>query len=173
MGYLHTHEQLLDQAEALFHRANDLRVLPHEPYQPKLEQLRILCAKARILVNRATTVDTWFGRQIATVELQRAVRLTLDINGLAPPPGDTMTVYEAAAWLGVGHERVNRYIHEGRLPATKFGSQWKLQTIDVKTFRRQPTGRPSLAGPGKFVVGPTANDSAYTCTVDGTIRSAT
>jgi excisionase family DNA binding protein len=143
MGYKYTHAELLDQAEALLHQAQTLRVLPHEPYQPKLEFLRILCAKARILVNRASTADTWFGRQIHTADLLRATNLALALDALAPPPGDAMTIYEAAATLGVGHERVTRYIREGRLLASKFGSQWRLRTVDVLAFQRRPTGRPS------------------------------
>ena len=146
MGHTKTHAQLLDQAEALLHMAQRIGFSAREPLRSQQQEwVRVRCAKARICINRASTSSTWFGRQISPADLERAVALTVALDKIAPPLADYMTVYEAAAFLGVGHERVSRYIAEGRLPATKFGNQWRLRTADVKSFRRLPSGRPSRA----------------------------
>lgn len=144
MAYTKTHAELLNSAEALLHQAGRMTATSREPqHSATQERVRTLCAKAQIFVNRAATTHTWFGRKISAADRERAMALGVAIAALAPPPTETMTIYEAAALLGVGNERVNRYVIEGRLPATKFGYQWRLQTADVLAFRRQPTGKPS------------------------------
>ena len=114
-------------------------------HEQALARQRTLCAKARILINRATSRATWFGRQASAAQREAAVTLVLRCLQIAPWPAVMLTIYEAAAWLGVGYERVHDYVSEGRLPAAKFGSVWYVQVTDVQAFQRRPTGRPGGA----------------------------
>ena len=55
-----------------------------------------------------------------------------------------MRTDEAAAELGVSKTVVWRQIHLGRLPAEKFGRDWRIRRDDFEQFRsmRREPGRP-------------------------------
>jgi excisionase family DNA binding protein len=63
-------------------------------------------------------------------------------------PEDWMRTDEAAAELGVSKTVVWRQIHLGRLPAEKFGRDWRINREDFERFRAMPRrrGRPRLKG---------------------------
>lgn len=51
-----------------------------------------------------------------------------------------MTVTEAARRLGISPRRVQRLCADGRLPAEKWGRDWRIKEPLVDP--RRPTGRP-------------------------------
>jgi excisionase family DNA binding protein len=55
-----------------------------------------------------------------------------------------LTTTEAAKLLGVCRSRINRLIETGRLPATKFGTAWLVDSATLEAFSRQKrvNGRP-------------------------------
>lgn len=55
-----------------------------------------------------------------------------------------MRTEEAASELGVSKTVVWRQIHLGRLPAEKFGRDWRIRREDFEAFRRMDRrrGRP-------------------------------
>ena len=57
--------------------------------------------------------------------------------------GTQVTATEAARSLNVSTARIRQLIDKGRLPATKLGSYWVLDSDDVEWARdRQKQGRP-------------------------------
>lgn len=53
-----------------------------------------------------------------------------------------LTSKEAAAELGVTHQRVRQLISKGRLKATKFGNAWMIRFSDLEAVRVRKPGRP-------------------------------
>jgi excisionase family DNA binding protein len=51
-----------------------------------------------------------------------------------------LTTHEAARRLGVTHPHIIHLIHQGRLPAKRFGWMWMIDSDDVKNFKRLPPG---------------------------------
>lgn len=62
-----------------------------------------------------------------------------------------MRTDEAAAELGVSKTVVWRQIHLGRLPAEKFGRDWRIRREDFETFRtiKRDRGRPRRRPPAE------------------------
>jgi excisionase family DNA binding protein len=60
------------------------------------------------------------------------------------PTENLLTVREAAEKLGVKIAMVNRYCKTGRLPATKLGHQYVIESKDLKEFAKidRRVGRP-------------------------------
>jgi excisionase family DNA binding protein len=56
-----------------------------------------------------------------------------------------ISVTEAAAELGVTRARVHALIRDGRLPASKIGSQYVIQPKDLAKVRERKPGRPRKA----------------------------
>ncbi len=56
-----------------------------------------------------------------------------------------MTTKEVAEKLGVSVGRVQQFIAEGRLPATKIGQTNLVKESDVKLVEDRKTGRPAKA----------------------------
>jgi excisionase family DNA binding protein len=52
-----------------------------------------------------------------------------------------MTLREAAEILGVHYMTVYRYVRQGRLLATRQGTQWRVRSADLKAFQRAQVGR--------------------------------
>ena len=59
------------------------------------------------------------------------------INGM-------LTVYEAAAVIGVSHAQVTRYVKQGLLPAKRVGQTILIDETDASEFERPPRGNPKL-----------------------------
>jgi excisionase family DNA binding protein len=62
--------------------------------------------------------------------------------------GSLLSVSEAAAELGVNHQRVRAFIADGRLPAMKLGTDWRVSVADLSRLsqvERRP-GRPLSPG---------------------------
>lgn len=53
-----------------------------------------------------------------------------------------LTTAEAAAQLGVHRTRVHVLIHEGRLPAERFGRAYMIKESDLKLVEDRKPGRP-------------------------------
>lgn len=53
-----------------------------------------------------------------------------------------ISVIEAAEKLGVSRWRVNQFINEGRLPATKIGRSYVIKEKDLELVRDRKVGRP-------------------------------
>jgi excisionase family DNA binding protein len=64
-------------------------------------------------------------------------------------PEEWMRTDEVAAELGVSKTVVWRQIDSGRLPAEKFGRDWRIRREDFERFRtlRREPGRPRKADP--------------------------
>lgn len=62
-----------------------------------------------------------------------------------------MRTDEAASELGVSKTVVWRQIRAGRLPAEKFGRDWRIRRDDFERFRTLPRerGRPRKAAPSE------------------------
>lgn len=61
--------------------------------------------------------------------------------------GSLLSVSEVAQELGVNRQKVLAFIGEGRLPAAKFGTDWRVSVVDLNRFaqvERRP-GRPLSA----------------------------
>lgn len=60
-----------------------------------------------------------------------------------------MRTDDVAAVLGVSKTVVWRQIHLGRLPAEKFGRDWRIKREDFEAFRHleRPRGRPRRPRP--------------------------
>lgn len=56
-----------------------------------------------------------------------------------------MTTKEVAEKLGVSVGRVQQFIAEGRLPATKIGQTNLVKESDLKLVQNRKTGRPAKA----------------------------
>lgn len=75
----------------------------------------------------ATRPENWvyFNRSIRQPDRIRDERLRRLIVRAAAEWGDEWwTIGEAANYHGVAHELLNKYIHQGRLPAVKWGNWW-------------------------------------------------
>jgi excisionase family DNA binding protein len=48
---------------------------------------------------------------------------------------ETMTIQEVADSLGVHYMTAYRYVRQGRLPATRLGAEWRIQSSDVNALR--------------------------------------
>ena len=55
-----------------------------------------------------------------------------------------LTVYEAAALIGVSHAQVTRYVRQGLLPAKRVGQTILIKEADAEKFERPPRGNPRL-----------------------------
>ena len=53
-----------------------------------------------------------------------------------------LTTQQAADFLGMSRGQLIFYIRQGSLSATKFGSQYAIKEEDVRSFHRNPIGRP-------------------------------
>ena len=62
-------------------------------------------------------------------------------------PNETITLTEAAERLGVHYMTAYRYVRTGRLPATKLGSEWRVETSDVDAMRTGEAGAAAVGGP--------------------------
>lgn len=62
-------------------------------------------------------------------------------------PNETITLTEAAERLGVHYMTAYRYVRTGRLPATKVGSEWRVETSDVEAMRSGEAGAAAVGGP--------------------------
>jgi excisionase family DNA binding protein len=62
--------------------------------------------------------------------------------------GSLLTISEVADELGVSGQKVRAFIGEGRLPAMKLGSDWRVSVIDLTRFARveRRPGRPLKPG---------------------------
>ncbi len=49
-----------------------------------------------------------------------------------------MTATEAAKEKGISHQAITNAIHEGRLPAVKFGRNWAIRKSDVDAYKTFP-----------------------------------
>lgn len=56
-----------------------------------------------------------------------------------------LSVKEAAAILGVNHQRVQALISQGRLPAQKIGNSYVIKESDLELVKERKTGRPPKA----------------------------
>lgn len=56
-----------------------------------------------------------------------------------------LTTAEAAERLGVHRTRVHVLIHEGRLPAERFGRAYMIKEHDLKLVQERKPGRPPKA----------------------------
>lgn len=56
------------------------------------------------------------------------------------------TVDVAAAYLQVHRKTVLRYIHDGRLPATKIGKGYRIRRADLDSFAGTPTTTMTVTG---------------------------
>lgn len=45
------------------------------------------------------------------------------------------TIYESAEILKVHHNTIRRAIKSGRLPATKFGKDWRIKREDISDYK--------------------------------------
>jgi excisionase family DNA binding protein len=73
----------------------------------------------------------------------------LPISYTSGMPEEWMRTDEVAAELGVSKTVVWRQIDSGRLPAEKFGRDWRIRREDFEQFRtlRRERGRPRKADP--------------------------
>lgn len=83
------------------------------------------------------------------------------------PPGDRISLNEAAERLGVHYMTMYRYVRTGRLPAVRDGVQWTVDVRDVDRLRapaappaRRGSNRIRQEGPGKLVARMVAGDEA-------------
>jgi MerR family transcriptional regulator, light-induced transcriptional regulator len=53
-----------------------------------------------------------------------------------------MSLQEAADSLGIHYMTVYRYVRQGRLPATRQGTAWRVRSSDVKALQHAPASRP-------------------------------
>ena len=68
-------------------------------------------------------------------------------DALSPPPRvPTLTLAEAGERLGVHYMTAYRYVHTGRLPATKRAGEWVVRRADVDRLRSR--GATTTAGRG-------------------------
>src|ERR1700721_1699392 len=51
------------------------------------------------------------------------------------PQGRMMTLQEVAEGLGVHYMTAYRYVRQGRLPATRLGTEWRIDPPDVDALR--------------------------------------
>jgi MerR family transcriptional regulator, light-induced transcriptional regulator len=57
------------------------------------------------------------------------------------PQARTMTLQQVADDLGVHYMTVYRYVRQGRLPATRHGTQWRIRAADLEAYRNTPRER--------------------------------
>lgn len=57
-------------------------------------------------------------------------------------PSQTLTVAQAAKYLGVSERRVRALAQAGHLPAERFGKALVFRPADLKRLTRRPPGRP-------------------------------
>lgn len=63
---------------------------------------------------------------------------------------EVMTVLEAAAYLRIHHKTLLRLIHDGRVPARKLGTAWRLsrrQLLAIVEGAPDPAGAPGVPDP--------------------------
>jgi excisionase family DNA binding protein len=56
-----------------------------------------------------------------------------------------LTTREAAEKLGISVRRVQAMVTQGRLPAEKFGRDYKIKETDLSHIKDRKTGRPPRA----------------------------
>ena len=66
-----------------------------------------------------------------------------------PDPGDVLTLAEAAAFLKCHPRTVLRMLHDGKLPAARVGSNWRLSRA---ALTRYLSGELVLTAPGPQAV---------------------
>ena len=62
---------------------------------------------------------------------------------------DLMTLSEAAESLGVAHATLTKQARNGRLRATKVGSQYLVTKAEVERYREWSKGRPGRKSKGE------------------------
>ena len=60
-----------------------------------------------------------------------------------PIKANWITVHEAARIIGVTHSMVTRYIHSGRLTASRIGNQLFVLRSEAEKYERERPGRTS------------------------------
>ena len=77
-----------------------------------------------------------WAEHVADVDEKTATRTaTEDDNGAQPAPGSFVGTGMAAELAGVSPQAIRKAIADGRLPASKAGDRYRIQTTDLAQYR--------------------------------------
>jgi excisionase family DNA binding protein len=82
---------------------------------------------------------------------KKAATAIPEMNG---PPGDVLTLAEAAAYLRLSEDEIVRLVNQQDLPGRYTGSEWRFSKPAIQAWLSQPPPKPSkqaqLAAAGAF-----------------------
>jgi excisionase family DNA binding protein len=78
-------------------------------------------------------------------------------RGDPPPSGSNLTIIEVATIVRCSTKTVRRMVGDGRLPAFRFGGQWRIRKADLERFLMWTWTGPEPAQPAE----PTETQSQY------------
>ncbi len=62
--------------------------------------------------------------------------------GINGPPGEVLSLDEAAAYLRLPEAEVLRLVHEQELPARQAGTEWRFLKAAIQVWLSQPIAKP-------------------------------